>query len=468
MHQHRTKQCVFLCSGISLGHFSRFAACTAQRRRSHDADSTIQGTASRLGNRGSVAILVAVAGTVLIGATALATQAGAWYLASRNAATAADLAALAGAWARERGQPALSIATDTATRNGFANAGRSTVTVNNPPATGAYAGNPAAVEVLVTQVQTLGLASAFRAVAPTVSRRAVAAANVDEKVCLLSLGGGLELGGNSTTNARRCALGANAPAPGGIRIYGNARVRAAGLITTGTCTNCDSGDVWVDDSHKARPSVTSNRPTPITDPFANLQNWAPTPPACRTMPITFTKNAATISPGEAICTNLAIGPGDTLTLNPGIYYFNNADLSVKGQINGNGVTLVFTGDPDRVGTIQTNAQATGSLRGPASSLIPGHAEGAGLVVYRDAHATNNGSAKEVQLNGGATLVMFGGMYFPTSDVVVNGNSDIGYSSCHAVVGYRLSLSGTSDTQVDVSGCAGFTPYATVRTVRLVE
>lgn len=66
------------------------------------------------------------------------------------------------------------------------------------------------------------------------------------------------------------------------------------------------------------------------------------------------------------------------------------------------------------------------------------------------------------------MVMFGGMYFPTSDVVVNGNSDIGYSSCHAVIGYRLSFSGMSDTNVDVSGCAGFTPYATVRTVRLVE
>lgn len=69
-------------------------------------------------------------------------------------------------------------------------------------------------------------------------------------------------------------------------------------------------------------------------------------------------------PGASICTSLSIGPNDTLTLNPGIYYFNNADLAVRGRINGDGVTLVFTGNPDQVGTIQINSQATGSLRAP--------------------------------------------------------------------------------------------------------
>lgn len=420
-----------------------------------------------LGQRGTIAAMVAVSGTVLIGFAGLAAEGGTWYLASRNAATAADLGALAGAAARERGQNAVPVATDAASRNGFTGGGRNTVTVNSPPASGAFAGNAMAVEVIVTQTQTMRLASAFLATAPTVSRRAVAAANVDDKVCLLGLGGGLELGGNSTTSANRCALGSNAAAPGGIRVYGSASVRTAGLITTGTCTGCTTGDVWTDSSRTVRPTVTASRPDPITDPFANLQNWRPTPPAaCQN--VTFTRREATISPGQSICSPLTVGPQETLSLNPGIYYFNNADLTVQGTINGNGVTLVFTGDADRVGTLKINAQAGGSLRGPASSLIPGHPEGAGLVAYRDARATNNGSAKEVQLNGGATMTMFGGMYFPSSDVVVNGNSDIGYSSCHAVIGYRLSFSGTSDTQVDVSGCAGFTPYATVRTVRLVE
>jgi hypothetical protein len=96
--------------------------------------------------------------------------------------------------------------------------------------------------------------------------------------------------------------------------------------------------------------------------------------------VTFTSNKATLSPGAAICSNLTIGTRDHLHLEPGLYYLKNADLTVQGKITGDGVTLVLTGDADRVGTIRINAQATGALRGPASSLIPGHPEAAGSPI----------------------------------------------------------------------------------------
>ena len=419
--------------------------------------------ARSLDQRGAVAAMVAVSGTLLIGVAGLAIDGGIWYLAARNAATAADLGALAGAAAQERGQSAVAVATDAARRNGFANDGRTTVAVNNP-----FNGNAAAVEVIITQTQSWHFAGLFLGTAPGVTRRAVAAANVDDNVCVLALGGGLELGGNSTTNAQRCALGSNAATPGGIRVFGSASVRAAGLVTTGTCDGCATGDVWTDSSRTTRPYMTSNRPNPITDPYAGMQNWVPTPPACRTTPVTFSGQVANIAPGQAICSALTVGPQETLNLAPGIYYFKNADLTVQGTIAGEGVTLVLTGEVNTVSTIKVNANARGGLRGPATSLIPGHPEAAGLVLYRDARATNNSGESQVHLNGGSTMTMFGGMYFPTSDVVVNGNSGAGYSSCLGVVGYRLSFSGTSDTQVDVSGCSGFTAVATVRTVRLVE
>ncbi len=449
--QHRTN--------ISVRHWRFRGACLDGWGSLRQAGSNQHGT---------VAALVAASGTVLIGFAGLAVEGGSWYLAMRKASTAADLAAMAGAAARDQGGSASAVALDSAARNGFSNGGRIGVTVNNPPLSGTYAGNAAAVEVIITQTQTMSLSRLFLASAPTVRSRAVAASNVDEEVCLLALGGGLELGGRSTTNARRCALGANSTAPGGINIFGNASVRVDGLVTTGTCTGCDSGDVWADAAKGIRPTVRANRPKPIHDPFAGLQNWVPSPPPCRSGAVTFSSNQATLSPGAAICDDLSVGPKETLTLNPGLYYFKNADLSVQGKIMGEGVTLVFTGDTSRVGTLTINAQATGVLRGPTGSLIADHPEAAGVVLYRDARATNNGNENKVQLNGGATMMLFGGMYFPTSDVVVNGNSDIGYSSCLGVVGYRLSFSGTADTQVDVSGCAGFTGYATIKTIRLVE
>jgi hypothetical protein len=391
-------------------------------------------------------------------------EAGSWYLSLQNAVTAADLAALAGAAARERGTDYEAVARDTAARNGFPDA---TEVMVNPPASGPFAGDSTAVEVVIARPQTIGLTRLFLNTPPTARSRAVASSHIEEEVCVLALSGGLELGGNSTTNARRCFLGSNTTSPSGIDVVGSARVRTAGLITTGACSGCTNGDVWTDDRRTVRPQIAANRPDAITDPFAGLQRWTPEPPACLSPPIDLKEGSGTLSPGKAICDSLSIGPQQTLNLDPGIYYFKNADLDVQGAITGNGVTLVFTGDPDRVGTIRINAQANGSLRGPAASQVPDHPEAAGLVLYRDARATNNGVAKEVQLNGGAKMTLFGGLYFPTSDVVANGKSDLG-STCLSIVGYRLSFSGTADTEVNVSGCKGFTSYATLRITRLVE
>ncbi len=425
-----------------------------------------QGPRRALDRRGAVSAIAAVSGTVMLGFAALAAEGGAWYLAQRNLTTAADLAALGGAAALQRGQDGRAAASLVAGRNGASAANGASVAVNIPPRVGAFTGNASAVEVELTQPQRTVLAQLFTAHAPTARARAVAVVNRDEEVCLLALGGGLILGGNSTVNAGRCALGSNASAPGGVDVVGSARVRAALLVTTGDCVGCGTGDVWTDDSRTTRPTISARRAEPIVDPFASLQNWVPSPPPCGPA-VTYNNREATLSPGQAICSDVTVGTNETLRLQPGVYYLNNADLVVQGRIEGTGVTIVMTGDPDRVGTVRINAQATGLLRGPAGSLIPGHPSAAGLVLYRDARATNNGQQKEVQLNGGATMDIFGGVYMPTSDVVVNGRSAMG-SSCFSIVGYRLSLSGNSDTTVDVSGCTGFTPFPVIQTVRLVE
>jgi hypothetical protein len=430
-------------------------------------DRVLRNTGRRLAatlrsRRGVTSTLVASVGSVLIGMAAIATEGGTWYVVLRNASTATDLAAFAGASARDRGGDAVAIALDAAARNGFRPDSATTVAAYNPHITGPQVGNIAAVEVVVTRRPTLHLSATLLGTPPVIRSRAVAVSRADDEVCMLALNR-LELGGNSTTQASRCVL---AGGSGGINVYGSASVRAAALASTGTCTGCASGDVWTDDTRSVRPLVIADRQEPISDPFRSLSNWTPSPPPCRTTAISGSN--VSITPGQgAICTGVTIGTNDRLNLSPGIYYFNNADLTVRGQISGEGVTLVFTGDSSRVGTIQINAQATGTLSGPTSSLIPGHPEASGLVIYRDWAATNNGTAKEVQLNGGATMLLRGGVYLPTSDVVVNGKSDLG-SDCLSIVANNLSLSGASDTEVGVTGCAGYTPYPTLRTVRLVE
>lgn len=250
--------------------------------------------------RGATSAVLAGSASLLLGFAGLAVEAGGWYLVQRQAGTAADLAAIAGAAARERGDDYRAVALDTARLNGFA-----TGVTAGPPASGAFVGDGAAVEVVVSRAQSISLARLFLSQAPTVRARAVATARADEEVCVLALGGGLELGGNSTTHGRRCVLAANAPAPGGIGIVGSARVRAVGLITTGACTGCASGDVWTDDTRTARPYVVAGRADPVTDPFARLQDWTPSPPPCRSGTPDFKRGPVRLSPSEATCTGTA-------------------------------------------------------------------------------------------------------------------------------------------------------------------
>lgn len=421
--------------------------------------------------RGTVAALFAVGGTVLIGMLAFGAEVGVWQLQARASQSAADLAALSGALALERGTDVAAVATDVARRNGFASgddSGRTTVTVVSPPTSGAYAGRSDAVEVVVRQAQTLGMARVALGAAPVVQARAVALNAIEVSACVLALDGGLSLGGNSTTNAPRCALAANSVSRG-INVFGNARVRASDLITTGPCSGCTNGDVWTSDARTARPSIVAHRANPVADPYAPLQRWTPAPPSCRASPVQFTRRSATISASEgAICSNLSVSPNETLTLNPGIYYFNNASFDIRGTVSGAGVTIVMTGNAATVGTIHINAQSSVMLNAPATSLIPGVPEGKGVAIYRDARAANNGPQNEVRLNGGAGMRLTGAIYLPTSDVQVNGNSGASYSSCMPIVGYALSFSGNADTYVDVSECDMVTAVPQLRVARLVE
>jgi hypothetical protein len=425
--------------------------------------------------RGTVATAFAVSATALIGMVALAAEGGVWQLQQRNSRTAADLGALAGANAIEAGTNVVNVATDAVTRNGFTQGGdngRTSVNVFRPPVSGAYAGRSDAVEVVVRQTQNLGMARIALGAAPLVQSRAVAINALDVNACILALDGGLSLGGNSTTNANRCAMAANSTQYG-INIFGSATVRASDLVTTGACTGCTGSDVWTDNTRTAKPAVTANRPNRVTDPYRNLQNWTPSPPPCRTQPLPINTFIAANPSDGAICNNVSIGPNDTLRLNPGIYYFNGASLAIRGTVQSigtGGVTLVFTNsnNPNDVGTIKINAQSTVNLTGPSTSLIPGYPEGKGVVIYRDARAQNNGPQNESHLNGGATMRLFGAVYLPTSDVQVNGNSGQTYSTCMPIVGYSLSFSGTANTTVDVSGCNNFTGVPTLRVARLVE
>jgi uncharacterized membrane protein len=100
-------------------------------------------------------LLVTIALIVLLGLGGLATDAGLLWTEKRQLQTAADAAAVAGALAVVSGGNVSTAAKTDSSVNGFTDGtGGVTVTVNNPPASGSYAGNSNAVEAIVSKPES--------------------------------------------------------------------------------------------------------------------------------------------------------------------------------------------------------------------------------------------------------------------------------------------------------------------------
>src|SRR5690242_9536850 len=109
---------------------------------------------------GGALVLVGLSLPVLVGMVALAVDIGLWYKQRRQYQTAADAAAIGAAWQRLKGTSTLTtFATRDATRNGVTASSTVTITVNNPPTSGAYNGEPEAVEVIITVTESTLLSS---------------------------------------------------------------------------------------------------------------------------------------------------------------------------------------------------------------------------------------------------------------------------------------------------------------------
>ena len=141
--------------------------------------------------------------TALIGFTGLGVETGLWYAMKRQNQSAADVAALSGAFELLAGKTYPDIcgfAKRDATRNGFTfqsftcptttpactSPSSGQMCANNPPQLGLNAGNNNAVEVILAQQQNALFASLSLANV-TIDTRAVAVISVLDQACVLAL-----------------------------------------------------------------------------------------------------------------------------------------------------------------------------------------------------------------------------------------------------------------------------------------
>jgi Flp pilus assembly protein TadG len=348
------------------------------------------------GERGQVIPLVALSLVVLFGAASLAVDVGYWRYQQRLEQSAADSAAIAAAG--ELAYPAAAdvtaAAVKDATTNGYTDDGgvNTVVTVNNPPASGAYAGNTHAVEVIIKKKQPLWFAGVFGNTGQWVSVRAVAIQNTNGIYCIYALGGDIDLrgGGRGGISAPTCGLITNQD----LVVTGQANVDAA-LI--GYVGSPPGGGSYPEAQPQKSLAVADPCPTIpgcayLTDLTLNHEGLLHT--GCQPFP-----GPDPLPPGE-YCVPLS----GNLHLAPGLFVLDQGMTS--SSVSGTGVTIYNGGASGLTYNGNVDVVLTAPATGPT----------AGMVFYQPpsntAGFTKNGAAGTVNFTGG--------FYAPTSDMTFNG------------------------------------------------
>jgi Flp pilus assembly protein TadG len=336
---------------------------------------------------GSIAIITAVSLAVLLAFGGLGVDAALWMRAKYDAQGAADAAANSVAAAAAIGNPASRLTAEAnaaAAANGFQNGMNGvTVTMNNPPGSGAYAGNASAYEVIVSAPQKLYLASALAGTtAPIVKARAVALLTAGTPApsfptCVLGLSPqpsqiDVTFNGNTKVTATGCDVDADSPSSSSINTNGGGSVHADNVRTVG---GVSGGNIFV--TGKIYTQQTS-----IPDPYAG--RTIPTMPS-------FTANnnwSGTIhNPTGVMAFNGDVKLSGNTTLDPGIYMISNGSLNMSGQnsLSGTGVTIILT-SPN-----PSSDNGTFSITGGGAINITAPSTGptAGIALWADKNLPNN-------------------------------------------------------------------------------
>jgi Flp pilus assembly protein TadG len=405
-----------------------------------------------LDREGGVAVMTAVTLTSVAGVAGLGTEATMWYVAQRNLQGATDAAAFTAATAEAASANSTAFgnaAQAVATKYGFVSGTNGVlVKVNNPPKSGNYTGNSEAVEVVISQPQTMLFSSLFMQTQPTISARAVAAPSTTTTGsgganCVIALDKGkvtdITDSGSATLNMPSCALQINSSSSGALNLSGNASITAKTMSIVGNYTKSGNASLTVTGGITTGASA-------MPDPYANVS--IPSYSGCNQTAmhvVSSTSLAATGGTPYVFCNGLSVAGTSTLTLGPGIYVINAGSFSVSGTatVAGTGVTIILTNatTPSSTGTVSISGGSTINLSAPSTGPT------AGLAFFQDRSAGTGTNS----FSGGSTQTITGAIYFPSQAINFSGNSGNTPSACTQLIGYTLTFTGTSNFNANCNG-----------------
>jgi Flp pilus assembly protein TadG len=415
------------------------------------------------GQGGQAAVFLAITMMAMLFAVGLAIDAGQLFAAKRGMQEAADAAAFAGAVVIfQGGADPISGARSDGIINGFTggcalstagactdNPTKTTVTVNRPPASGAYAGNNKYVEVIITrQVQT-SLVPAEAAFNPVTARSVAGADPIKSPYaifltkttgpCLTSDNGataslnvpnGADLGGIVMAN---CS-GQSMDLQGSGQITDN-----LGFRTVGTVSGAGRLSGGLTTGVSKEPDPFAGFPKPAVGTIISNSQYSVPAAACTTTPL-----SPGVYKGGIINNNNC-----NVKLNPGVYILAGGGFNQNansGDITSNsGGVLIFNTHSKYADTPSTPTGSCGPIDAQQGGGFDLTAQTtgtyAGMVFYQDPVCTNQIA---VQSNG--HFYFRGTVYAPTATVSINSQSPMTLYS--QLVCSAISLQGNAALTVN--------------------
>jgi Flp pilus assembly protein TadG len=336
---------------------------------------------------GQVMVLTVLSIAVLIGFVAFAVDIGMLLRAKRVVQTAADSGAIAAAAELNYGDCQAAAEVDAGQNVTTTGTYPATITVSPSPSctptSGAFANQAGYVQVTVSQPQPTFFINAFEALVGnpqlgnfTVSASATATL-APNSTCIYTLspngtlGLGIALSGGASLSLPTCGILDAATGPEAISVDGaTVKAKSVGVVGGAYQTPADAIE-----------------PTPVNvasvnDPLSYLTAPAYDPASCVAKNIgsgSAPLDPSTSSTPGILCYNgLSIsGAGTSVTLNPGVYVINGAQMSVsKGaSLTGSGVTVYLTNDA--LLDINSDPGTTANLSAPLSGPYDG------ILFYQD-------------------------------------------------------------------------------------
>jgi Flp pilus assembly protein TadG len=409
--------------------------------------------------RGGVALMISAAAVPLFLMSALGAEVGSWHLIRRHAQNAADAAAFGGALAVTVGQSPTTEGKAYATKNGFCTTGVGC----SAPMSGATQSvsvtldaSGTKVTAVVTQNQPKFLASLVLGEGTTpITAQAVAQVQSPEQVCALALTT-MKLGGNQNIRGGNCALTANttvqfASTP---TFIGSGWAVDAGGGCSPANANCNNPGANVTYNYYQPPTI-----PPVALTNLELQSFPSGGPGTDCKVAICSLDPSASSQGPLRVRNGAIVNLTCLTSAPSCtYIFDSITVDSGGSLTGcttpppPTLATVFTCTPNSgvnivIGSGGLNINGNVNLKANPTNNSKPDLDG---VLFYDTEGTS-GHPVNVTINGNSKSIYGGAMFFPNGNVTWGGNA-ASSNHCTEIVANQLTFSGTSDINLDYTGC----------------